>query len=280
MPITVSAKWVHEKMEDSPKSIVLFDTRFQLNDDTYGSEAFKKEHIRGAQYLDLNKDLSGKVQTHGGGHPLPEPADFAKKVGDGGVGSDTTVIVYDEGNGMFAARAWWVFYYMGHDGVYVLENGLAGWKKAGYDVTADLMKPTPRIFTPHVRGEEIVHMEEVREKIPAGEAVLIDSRAFERYLGNVEPMYGKAGHIPGAKNYFWQDVLKDDGSWKGKEELQDHFCALDRNEEIIVSCGSGVSACPNIIGLKKAGFTNVKLYPGSFSDWISYKENAVETKEE
>lgn len=280
MSITVSAKWVQEKMQDAEGSIVLFDTRFQLNDDTYGFKQFKKEHIYGAQYLDLNKDLSGNVQTHGGGHPLPKPEDFAEKVGSSGVGNDTIVIVYDEGNGMFAARAWWVFYYMGHKHVYVLEDGLAGWKEAGHEVTAELVKPTPRTFTPHVREDEVVHMEDVKEKVGAGEAVLLDSRAYERYLGNVEPMYGKAGHIPGAKNYFWQDVLNDDGSWKEEADLQKHFRGLDRDEEIIVSCGSGVSACPNIIGLKKAGFTNVKLYPGSFSDWITYKENEVETKEE
>lgn len=280
MAITVSAKWVHEKMNNPQTEIALFDTRFDLGDVTFGINAFTKEHIRGAQYLDLNKDLSGEVNVHGGSHPLPKAEKFAMKVGADGVSNDTIVVVYDDGNGMFASRAWWTFYYMGHEHVYVLEDGLTGWKEAEYETTDKKTDPVPRTFIPHVRLEEIVHMEEVKEKTSQKATSLIDSRAHNRYIGNVEPMYSKAGHIPGAKNFFWQDVLNEDGTWKDVEQLEEHFQDFDKDEEIIVSCGSGVSACPNIIGLKKAGFTNVKLYPGSFSDWISYKENEVETKEQ
>lgn len=280
MIITVTADWVYEKKNDAQIDIAIFDTRFDLNDPSYGSRTFKEDHIVGAHYLDLNKDLSGDVQVHGGSHPLPDAKKFAAKVGEKGVGNDTIVVVYDEGNGMFAARAWWVFHYLGHTNVYVLEDGIKGWKQSGYETTDDLTESTSRTFTPNVHEDKIVHMEEVKEKVSKNEAVLFDSRAHDRYIGNVEPMYAKAGHIPGAKNYFWKDVLQEDGTWKNEASLQEHFKDFDKDEEIIVSCGSGVSACPNIIGLKKAGFTNVKLYPGSFSDWISYKENKVETKVE
>jgi len=280
MAITVSAEWVHEKMKHEQPNLVIFDTRFSLGDPTFGLETYKQEHIVGAQYLDLNKDLSGEVHVHGGGHPLPDPDTFAMKVGAEGVSNDTTVVVYDDGNDMFAARAWWTFYYMGHEHVYVLENGITGWKEAGYETTEQVTDLEPRTFTPHVKEDEIVHMEEVRDRIGNQDSVLIDSRARDRYLGKSESMYAKSGHIPGAKNYFWQGVLDGDGSWKDEEDLQEHFKNIDKNKEIIVSCGSGVSACPNIIGLKKAGFTNVKLYPGSFSDWISYSDNEVEKNEE
>lgn len=279
MAITVSAKWVHEKMKSEQPKLVLFDTRFSLGDPSFGLKTYKQDHIVGAQYLDLNKDLSGEVHIHGGGHPLPEPDTFAMKVGAMGVSNDTTVVVYDDGNGMFAARAWWTFYYMGHEHVYVLENGITGWKEDGYETTNMITDPNPAAFIPHVKDDEIVHMEEVRDRIGNKDSILIDSRAKDRYLGKSEPMYAKSGHIPGAKNYFWQDVLNEEGSWKDVDDLQEHFKHLDKNKEIVVSCGSGVSACPNIIGLKKAGFTNVKLYPGSFSDWISYSNNEVEKNE-
>src|SRR5690625_4835394 len=119
-------------------------------------------------------------------------------------------------------------------------------------------------------------MQDVKQKMKEKSAILIDSRSRERYLGKTEPLYAKAGHIPGATNYFWKDVLDENGLWKSDKELTAHFKALSKNDEIIVSCGSGVSACPNVLALKMAGYENVKLYPGSFSDWISYEENKVE----
>src|SRR5699024_8545227 len=123
-----------------------------------------------------------------------------------------------------------------------------------------------------------VTMEDVKERDQES-TILLDSRAFERYLGKVEPLYDRSGHIPGAKNYFWQDVLTD-GKWKDEQALEKHFEKLPKDKEIIVSCGSGVSACPNILALQAIGYTNVKLYPGSFSDWISYPENDLETENE
>lgn len=123
-------------------------------------------------------------------------------------------------------------------------------------------------------------MGDMKRKVKQDESVLVDSREKQRYLGEVEPLYSKAGHIPGAKNFFWKDVLKSNGKWKSASELQSHFSSLSHEQEIIVSCGSGVSACPNILALKQAGFKNIKLYPGSYSDWISYPEHEVSTNDE
>ncbi|MDY0410386.1 sulfurtransferase [Virgibacillus soli] len=262
------------------REIVVVDVRFDLNNHTFGQDAYKKGHIPGAIYLDLNKDLSGSAEKHGGSHPLPDAKLFAKKLGEYGIDTKTNVVIYDQANEMFAPRLWFMLHHLGHEQVYVLEGGMQAWLDAGFEVTKEIPAYGKKQFVPQPKQHAIVHMKEVKDKVQANEAVLIDSRARERYLGKVEPMYKKAGHIPGAKNYFWKDVMADDNKWKRVEALHEHFASLPKDKEIIVSCGSGVSACPNIMGLKMAGFTNVKLYPGSFSDWISYEENKVETKEQ
>ncbi|SES99295.1 thiosulfate/3-mercaptopyruvate sulfurtransferase [Oceanobacillus limi] len=260
--------------------VVIVDVRFDLSDPNAGRAAYEQGHITGAVYLDLNKDLSGQVQKHGGKHPLPDVDTFAEKIGNCGIDQKTTVIVYDQNNDMFAARLWWLLEYMGHEKTYLLDGGFDRWVEQGNKVETSIPIVEKRHFKPNVKNDRVVSIERIRENLQSKEAILIDSRAKERYLGKVEPLYSKAGHIPGAKNFFWKDVLREDGSWKTKEELNDRFAGLSKDAEIIVSCGSGVSACPNIFALKRAGFNRVKLYPGSFSDWISYDENKIETKEE
>lgn len=280
MSYIVTEKFLKDRLENNPDETVVVDVRFELTNPEAGEKAYKEGHIPNAIYLDLNKDLSSPAQKHGGGHPLPDADTFASKIGSLGIDNETTVVIYDQANDMYASRAWWVFYYMGHENVYLLDGGLNKWMASGHDTTTDIPNRETKTFKPNVRHNEIVHMEDVKAKMNHQSAILIDSRDRTRYLGQNEPMYAKAGHIPGAKNAFWKGVLNEDGSWKSEEQLKEHFSSFPKDEEIIVSCGSGVSACPNIIGLKRAGFENVKLYPGSFSDWISYEENDVEKKEE
>lgn len=276
MSYIVTKEWLEKHLADT----VIIDVCFNMADPLAGQQLYNKEHILHAVYLDMNKDLSGPVEKHGGGHPLPEISLLANKLGEIGVNHDKTVVIYDQDNGMFAGRAWWLLHYLGHDNVYVLDGGLSGWVKAGNAVTTEITVSEATTFEPQIRQEAIVDMKRVKENINKRSAFLIDSRSKERYLGKEEPMYAKAGHIPGAKNYFWKDVLTDDGTYKSREELVEHFSSLSLEDEIIVSCGSGISACPNILALKTLGYENVKLYPGSFSDWISYEENELETKEE
>lgn len=278
MKFLTSVDSLHQLLEDK-EPVVVIDARFDLGDATYGKRVYEEGHIPGAVHLDLKDDLSGEVKKHGGSHPLPPIEAFVEKLSSIGIDHETTVVVYDDANDMYAARAWWMIHYVGHEHVYVLDGGFKRWKEAGYQVTTETPTLIPKQFTPRPL-DIVVHMEEVKEKMNDSSAILIDSRARERYLGKTEPLYKKSGHIPGAKNYFWKDVLNEDGFWKSVKELQEHFSSLRKNEEIIVSCGSGVSACPNFIGLTLAGYDNVKLYPGSFSDWISYEENTLETKEE
>ncbi|TRM11295.1 sulfurtransferase [Lentibacillus cibarius] len=280
MSVVVSPTWLKEQLAHHADKTVVVDTRFKLTDEDAGRKAYLEGHIPYAIYLDLNKDLSAKPAKHGGNHPLPDMDMFTAKIANIGIDHETTVVIYDQQNDMFAARLWWLLYYVGHDHVYLLDGGFDAWVEQGYEVTTEVPKLEQANFTPQYRENEAVDIEEVKKKLTNGSATLIDSRSRERYLGKTEPMYAKAGHIPGAKHFFWKDIFDKDGKWKDTKDLEAHFGSLDKEDEIIVSCGSGVSACPNVLALKSAGFRNVKLYPGSFSDWISYEENDVETKEE
>lgn len=255
--------------------VVIIDVRADLFDEQFGEREYHKGHIRGAVFLDLEKDLSGEVKVHGGNHPLPNIDTFAKKLGEIGVNVNRRVIVYDQNVQMFAPRAWFLLQHVGHENVFVLNGGFDAWKAAGYEVTTEIPNVKPTIFTPKQNVEELITMEQVKHR-PA-DVTLIDSRANERYLGFVEPLYAKAGHIPGAINYFWEDVATTDGRWKSLEQLEEHFKSLNKEDEIIVSCGSGVSACANILALRQLGFKRIKLYPGGYSDWISYEENDIIT---
>lgn len=280
MSYIVTEEWLKERLENNPEDTVIIDVRFNMNEPDAGKKDYIEGHIPHADYLDLDTDLSGPAGKHGGKRPLPDVALFSEKLGEIGVDHEKSVVIYDQKNGIFAGRAWWLIHYLGHEKVYVLEGGLEGWIAAGNDVTDEILESKAATFEPRVREDEIVDMNRVRENIGEKSAVLIDSRSRDRYLGKEEKMHDKAGHIPGAKNFFWKDVLNEDGTYKNTDELADNFLSLSKDDEIIVSCGSGISATPNILALKSIGYKNVKLYPGSFSDWISYDENELETEEE
>lgn len=263
---------------NSDKEVVIIDVRSDLKNPDQKEQKYQQDHIPGAYYLHLEKDLSGEKGKHGGNHPLPDIEILAEKLEGMGISRNVPVVIYDDNNDMFAPRAWWLLQYIGHEETYVLDGGYKGWKSAGGEVTSVIPEQRNAVFIPEVDPAMTVTMNEVKHR--GTDAVLLDSRAEERYLGKVEPLYKKAGHIPGAKNYFWKNVLAEDGSWKDSSALKENFKELNEAKEIIVSCGSGISACPNILALKQAGFHNIKLYPGSFSDWISYEDNPVTKGEE
>lgn len=277
MSYLITPETLYEQMKK--EEIVIIDVRSNLQNPDAGLELYRKQHLPGAYYLHLEKDLSGEVKKHGGNHPLPDIEELAQKLGEMGINHHKKVVIYDANNDMFAPRAWWLLHYLGHEQSYVLDGGFAAWEHNGYTLTEEIPQSQPTTFIPRLRQDIIVSIDEVK-LIDKDRSVLIDSRAKERYLGHTEPLYRKAGHIPGAKNFFWKEVLDEQGNWKGIDRLQNHFAMLMDKDEIIVSCGSGISACPNYLALKMAGFHNVKLYPGSYSDWISYEENPVETREE
>ncbi|MEK3757853.1 sulfurtransferase [Paenibacillus sp. FSL P4-0338] len=298
MDATVNKRWLLARLYEPEQTIV--DCRFTLDKPGAGRDSYEQEHIPGAVYLDLELDLSAPVGEHGGRHPLPDPQVLAARLSKLGIGNDTRIVAYDDENGMNAARLWWLLRYLGHEQVYILEGGFSQWKEGKYPVTDHQLVRVPSTFTANVQPQMLAGVEEVREVSEktvnnAGAKsgndvnvtdtvptlpVLIDSRANDRYHGQNETLDKKAGHIPGALNYFWKDTQNADGSWRSADELQEHFAGLSKDAEIIVYCGSGVTACPNILALEKAGFNNVRLYAGSWSDWISYEENPVATGKE
>jgi len=278
MSAIVSKAWVLARMYEPDVTIV--DCRFELDKPEAGSAAYEADHIPGAVYLDLKKDLSSPAGEHGGRHPLPDPAQLSQKLAEKGMTPGTRIIAYDDQGGMYASRLWWLLKYLGHEQAFVMNEGYGAWKAAGYPVTADQPIRVPASYDYTLHPELLASMDDVRNAAGRDDVIVIDSRDPRRYQGFDETMDPVAGHIPGAKNKFWKLLLGENGKWIGANHLQEHYKEFPRDKEIIVYCGSGVSACPNFIGLKEAGYENVKLYSGSWSDWISYSENPVATGEE
>lgn len=270
----VTADWLNRHLQED--DLVIVDCRFDLSDPEAGYGAYLKGHIPGAIYLDLDKDLSGKVARHGGRHPLPDWQEFAQKMGRSGIHADSRIVAYDDQAGCMAARFWWMMDYLGHQEVAVLEGGFQGWQESGYPVTQEIPQPEPAKFIPNIRHpERIVYQEEVKKH----QGILIDSRERERFIGKVEPIDVKAGHIPGACNRFWKDNLQEGQYWKTPEELRHDFSFLAGNTPVVY-CGSGVTACANLLALRLAGVADARLYAGSWSDWISYEKNPIRQGEE
>jgi thiosulfate/3-mercaptopyruvate sulfurtransferase len=271
----VSAEWLNEHLDDP--QVAIADCRFSLMQPELGRQQYKLGHIPGAYYLDLNQDLSGPVGKHGGRHPLPDVAALSKKLEMMGIDSipskeTTLVVAYDDSRQSFASRLWWLLQYLGHDRVAVLDGGFAGWNAAGYPVTDVIPISKPGQFMPHLRLNQVVDIEQVKTRKDLPGVVLVDSRESDRYRGEREPIDPIAGHIPGAVNYPWQTVTNDQGYLHSEAEQRQRWANLEQAEEILVYCGSGVTACVNLLSLELAGIHSGKLYAGSWSDWCSYLE--------
>ncbi|PAE24481.1 sulfurtransferase [Bacillus sp. 7894-2] len=277
MKYLAEKEWVLSKLDDP--TIRIADCRFKLGSPDEGRSLYDHSHIPHAVYFDLEKDLSGPVREHGGRHPLPDPAQLRKALEKAGISRDTTVIAYDGGEGAFAARFWWLLRYLGHEKVFVLNGGYKEWTESDYPLTNEVPRMERADFKIDLQPDILASYEEVKSAAGNQEsAVLIDSREEKRYLGLEEPIDKKAGHIPRAINKVWLEAYKI-GRFKDAEEQENRFAGIDKNKPIIVYCGSGVTAAPNFLALKEAGYKHVKLYAGSFSDWISYDSNKIETVE-
>lgn len=273
----VSALWLHEQLND--EQLVIADCRFTLGNPGAGLAQYLENHIPGALYFDLEQDLSSPIGEHGGRHPLPSVETLTELFSQAGIDHKTTVVAYDGEDMSKAARLWWLLRYLGHEKVYILDGGLTAWQRAGFEVTNEVTPlPEPRVFTAHLQPDMVVDVEVVKTRSNA--TALLDSRGPERYRGEVEPIDPKAGHIPGAVNYPYQANLTAEGTLLSKGELAQRFAPLADKQELIVYCGSGVTACVNVLALLEAGRTDVKLYAGSWSDWISYQDNPVSTGQE
>lgn len=280
----VDVDWLRANLGRS--DVRVFDVRFALADPDQGRRDYLEGHIPGALFLDVERDLSGPVGRHGGRHPLPDPDELAAKLRRAGLNNGDTAIVYDDGSGMSAPRAWWLLGYLGLERVAVLDGGFAAWVRRGLPATPgtgdeEAAAGAPEgDFRPRLQQGWIRDTGEVRAIVDGTAAggrrvVLVDSRAPERYRGEVEPLDPVAGHIPGAVNYDWSQNVGPDGRWLDREALRRRFAGLEDAGEIVVYCGSGVTACANLLAMRLAGLENARLYPGSWSDWCSYPEHPV-----
>ena len=272
MPFTtlVSTEELAAHLED-PKWVV-FDCQHDLTNLSFGKTAFSIEHIPNARFFHMDNDGAGEKTGTNGRHPLPQPEMLGAKLGKMGVDDTKQVVVYDGSDAMFSVRLWWMLKWLGHDNVAVLDGGLAKWQKENRPVTADNPTMTATRFKAKLRNEKYVTADFLVDQLGSMDVTIIDARAPERYTGAKEPLDAKAGHIPGAFNRFFKLNLKPDGSFKTAEELRYEFTPLVGDlptASIVHQCGSGVSACHNLLAMEIAGMSGSKLYPGSWSEWCT-----------
>ena len=248
---------------------VIFDCRFSLADPHEGRALYQQGHIPGAYYLDLNEDLSGQQGQHGGRHPLPEPAVFAATLARFGVGPDTAVVVYDDSRMAFAARLWWLMRALGYRPPRLVNGGYTGYLHAGGHPETELPTPLSCPLNPVANFSGYCEIDGLRDAQARG-AVLVDSRESRRYEGLEEPIDPVAGHIPGAVNKPWQGVTDSNGVVLNPDALKAHWGDALESGELVVYCGSGVTACVNLFSLALLGKEDATLYAGSWSDWCSY----------
>jgi thiosulfate/3-mercaptopyruvate sulfurtransferase len=255
-----------------------FDCRFDLMKPDSGQEQYRADHIPGATYVHLNEDLSSPIGPRTGRHPLPDVNALATKLCQWGVGDETQVVVYDNDIGMFASRMWWLLRWLGHEKVAVLDGGYQAWKAQGQPVTAEVKQYQPASFTLRLQEGWTVTTHEIIALEQEGD-VLLDARAPERYRGEVEPIDPVAGHIPGALNYPLTNNIDEDGLFKEDACIRTQLGGVIGETgapQVIHYCGSGVSACHNILAMEHAGMHGSKLYAGSWSEWIRDPVRRVE----
>ncbi len=268
-PPLVDCAWLAGQLNNP--QVVILDCRFDLSDPQWGERQYRHSHIPGAYYLHLDQDLSAPLKRHGGRHPLPVTQEFASKMASLGVDfGKTLVVAYDSSRLAFAARLWWLLRYFGHDHVAVLDGGWLAWQEGQYPVSNTLDIPSPGNFIPQVRTDWIVDIETVKNYQNCPEIILVDSRDRDRYLGKIEPLDPVAGHIPGAINLPWKEVTEPSQKIRSPLEQSQRWQKYQFGSPLVVYCGSGVTACVNLLSLEIAQINNAKLYPGGWSDWCSY----------
>ncbi len=254
----------------APQPVVV-DTSFDLADTAAGERRYRESHLAGAHYLHLDRDLSGAKTGRNGRHPLPERGAFARTVGALGIAPGTQVVCYDAQGGVYAARLWWMLRWLGHADVAVLDGGVQAWQRAGKPLTSAATAAPGGAPYPE-RPSLVATIDAAGVAARAPERMLIDARSGERFRGESEPIDPVAGHIPGALQRFHRANLDASGAFKEKDALRDEFAALlgaRAPRDVIHSCGSGVTACHNLLAMEHAGLAGSTLYPGSWSEWSS-----------
>jgi thiosulfate/3-mercaptopyruvate sulfurtransferase len=249
----------------------IFDCRHQLSDPEAGAHAYAAGHLPGASFLHLDRDLSGPMNGSNGRHPLPDPQLLAATLGAAGVSGETQVVAYDDAGGMMASRLWWLLRWLGHDRVAVLDGGIERWVAEG----RPLSTASPEVAVARFEGSPrdwVATTQEVLADVSNGQFCLIDARSPDRFRGENETLDPVGGHIPGARNRFFRDNLDSEGCFRPAAELRRELLALLAGidpKQAVMSCGSGVTACHNLLAMEIAGLHDARLYAGSWSEWCS-----------
>lgn len=250
---------------------IVFDCRFDLADPAFGRQAYAADHLPGAFFLDLDEDLSGPRTGSNGRHPLPDPARLAARLAACGVGNHSQVVAYDDAGGMFAARLWWLLRWLGHHRVAVLDGGLQGWLRAGQALDETQPEARPTTYTLALRADR-VDAPYVHQHLRHPDMMLIDARSPDRFRGENEMLDPVGGHIPGAVNRFYRGNLDAHGCFKQAAILREEFGILlgaHTPRQVVHQCGSGVTACVNVLAMEAAGLPGSRLYAGSWSEWCA-----------
>ena len=259
----------------------LIDARFGLGDAGQGERDYLAGHLPGAVYAHLDRDLSDHARHGHGRHPLPHAKDFRARLGAWGITPAHQVVVYDARDGaMAAARAWFMLRLLGHRNVAVLDGGFARWTQLGLPVSSDIPQPAPTVYVAEYDTALLAETDEFLHPTDADAPLLIDARAAERFRGEVEPLDSKAGHVPGAVNRPFARNLQADGRFRPATELAEEFHALMDGrapDRAVLMCGSGVTACHNLLAMEHAGLYGARLYAHSWSGWISDPSRVVAT---
>ena len=282
MPLAqlISPQQLAERQKSA--GLVILDCRFALEDPDYGLCSYAEGHIGGAQYADLERHLSGPV-TKGvtGRHPLPAADTFAQQLRTWGISANTDVVLYDDGPGAYAARAWWLLAWLGkRDGVFILDGGLKAWHAAGFPLSLDAPVVAPGTFDGTPDNRLLLDAEHLQKRLGQPGLTLIDARAQPRFRGEVEPIDPIAGHIPGAQCAAFSENLGSDGRFLPADQLKQRFAAQLQGrpaQELVAYCGSGVTACHNLFALSLAGYPLGRLYAGSWSEWITDPAREIAT---
>jgi thiosulfate/3-mercaptopyruvate sulfurtransferase len=281
----IDAHALFELSTSPDPNLVVLDCRFDLGDPQAGRRAYLNGHIPGAHFADLNTDLASAIGPETGRHPLPDPQAFAANLAAWGVHAASQVVVYDEVNGSFAARAWWLLRWVGHPTVAVLDGGFKSWLAAGGPTAVGEEGRAPHSLhaspaPARVDGNAVVDAAQVMSLLRDPKRLLVDARAADRYAGSVEPIDAVAGHVAGAVNHPFAANLAADGRFLPPEELRQRWAAelAGRSPaDVVAMCGSGVTACHNLLSLEVAGLHGAKLYAGSWSEWIRDPSRPIAT---
>jgi thiosulfate/3-mercaptopyruvate sulfurtransferase len=262
------------------EDLVLFDCRAELGNVHWGEAQYAEGHLPGAQFLHLDRDLSGPITPTSGRHPLPDPDVLAGRLGSLGAGRGCQVVAYDQGNGAYAARLWWLMRWIGFHDVAVLDGGIAAWRAAGLPLETTVRAARARTLTASPDPRAVVSSAELMDLRQRPGTLLVDARGAERFAGRNETIDPVAGHVPGARSFPFTSNVGGDGRFLPADTLRRRFETLlgaQPPAALISMCGSGVTACHNLLAMEHAGLGGARLYAGSWSEWIRDPRRPVAT---